>query len=139
LVFHVTNKGDGHMKRLAAVLLLLSTSANAAQTHHCAADAMARAKPLLKLHVENQFTKLRFDNPNSQEDSMMAGIDDRVKALGPIRALNGRNKYDVLEVWGHIRKADYRMRFIYGQLRGCILMGQEILEASDLGRSNLGR
>jgi hypothetical protein len=38
----------------------------------------------------------------------------------------------VLEVWGHIYKADYRMRLIYGQIKGsCALMGQEILEASD--------
>jgi hypothetical protein len=127
------------MKRLAVVLLLLSTTASAAQTHHCAADAMARARPLLKLHFEDQFTKLRFDNPDSQEDSVMASIDDRVKALAPVRALKGQNKYDVLEVWGHVRKGDYRMRFIYGQLQDCILMGQEILEASDLGGANVGR
>ena len=40
--------------------------------------------------------------------------------------------FDVLEVWGHIYKADYRMRLIYAQIKGsCALMGQEILEASD--------
>ena len=39
---------------------------------------------------------------------------------------------DVLEVWGYIYKAEYRMRFLYAQMPGtCVLMGQEILEASD--------
>ena len=60
------------------------------------------------------------------------GIDDAVKQLASIKALSGKGKYDVLEVWGHIYKADYRMRFIYAQIKGdCALMGQEIIEASD--------
>ena len=38
----------------------------------------------------------------------------------------------MLEVWGYIYKAEYRMRFIYAQIPdSCLLMGQEILEASD--------
>jgi hypothetical protein len=59
-------------------------------------------------------------------------IDDTVKELPPIKALKGNGKFDVLEVWGHIYKADYRMRFIYAQIKdSCTLMGEEILEASD--------
>jgi hypothetical protein len=59
-------------------------------------------------------------------------IDDTVKELAPIKVLKGNGKFDVLEVWGHIYKADYRMRFIYAQIKdSCTLMGEEILEASD--------
>jgi hypothetical protein len=105
--------------RLAAILLLLSTGVATAQTHPCAKDAVAKAMPLLKLH---------FDQAEKLEN---AGIDDQVKVLAPIKALKGNGKFDVLEVWGHIYKADYRMRFIYAQRKGCTLMGQEILEASN--------
>ena len=106
--------------RLAAVVLLLSTSAASAQTHRCASDAIAKAMPLLKLN---------FDQAGKLEN---AGIDDQVKVLAPIKALKGDGRFDVLEVWGHIYKADYRMRFIYAQIKNsCVLMGQEILENSN--------
>jgi hypothetical protein len=105
--------------RLAAILLLLSTGVATAQTHHCAKDAAEKAMSLLKLH---------FDQAEKLEN---AGIDDQVRVLAPIKALKGNGKFDVLEVWGHIYKADYRMRFIYAQGKGCTLMGQEILEASN--------
>ncbi len=60
-------------------------------------------------------------------------VEDTVKVLPPIKALKGSGHFDVLEIWGHIYKADYRMRFIYAQIKGdCVLMGQEILEASNL-------
>jgi hypothetical protein len=68
----------------------------------------------------------------SGEEAANLAIDDNVKTLTPIRALKGTGKLDVLEVWGHIYKADYRMRFIYAQIAdSCALMGQEILEASN--------
>jgi hypothetical protein len=105
--------------RLVVTFLLLSTSVATAQTHRCAKDAIEKAMPLLKLH---------FDQAEKLEN---AGIDDQVKVLAPIKALKGNGKFDVLEVWGHIYKADYRMRFIYAQGKGCTLMGQEILEASN--------
>ena len=44
------------------------------------------------------------------------GIGDEVKELAPIKALKGSGKFDVLEVWGYIYKAEYRMRFIYAQI-----------------------
>jgi hypothetical protein len=51
---------------------------------------------------------------------------------GAHQGAQGNGKFDVLEVWGHIYKADYRMRFIYAQIKdSCTLMGEEILEASD--------
>ncbi|HWM45466.1 MAG TPA: hypothetical protein VNR11_00980 [Xanthobacteraceae bacterium] len=76
--------------------------------------------PLLRLHG------------GAKPDEPVGSVDDKVKVLAPVRALKGKGRFDVVEVWGHIYKADYRMRFLYAQIRGsCALMGQEILEASD--------
>jgi hypothetical protein len=59
-------------------------------------------------------------------------VSDEVRELPPVKALKGSGKFDVLEVWGYIYKAEYRMRFIYAQIPdSCVLMGQEIIEASD--------
>jgi hypothetical protein len=111
------------MRALAAALLSVTAVTSAeAQTHPCASDAIARARPLLRLHFEVK--------PGEPLEN--SAIDDTVKALPPIKALKGNGRFDVLEVWGHIYKADYRMRFIYAQIKGsCVLMGQEILEASN--------
>ena len=102
---------------LAALLFIVVPTA--ALAHPCDDDAIQRGMPLLKL----QFEADELEN---------AGVDDTVRQLPPIKALKGSGKFDVLEVWGHIYKADYRMRFIYAQIADfCVLMGQEILEASD--------
>jgi len=108
----------GFMKcALAALIVALAPAVSLA--HPCDADAIKRGTPLLKLHFEAD----QLEN---------ASVEDTVKELPPIKALKGKGKFDVLEVWGHIYKADYRMRFIYAQVSGsCLLMGQEILEASD--------
>jgi hypothetical protein len=105
--------------KCALAALLLAVSPVAALAHPCDADAIKRGMPLLELHFESD----ELEN---------AGVDDTVKQLPPIKALKGTGRFDVLEVWGHIYKADYRMRFIYAQIPdSCVLMGQEILEASD--------
>jgi len=97
-------------------------AAPAAKPHLCAPDAIKRASPLLALHFE--------DEPGAETPNRSIG--DEVKTLAPIKALKGTGKFDVLEVWGYIYKAEYRMRFIYAQIDAeCVLMGQEILEASD--------
>jgi hypothetical protein len=102
---------------LAALIMALAPATGLA--HPCDADAIKRGMPLLKLHFE-------------ADDLSNASVEDTVKQLPPIKALKGKGKFDVLEVWGHIYKADYRMRFIYAQVPdSCVLMGQEILEASD--------
>ena len=107
---------------LAGVAALVAGLARAETRHPCAADAIAKAKPLLMLHYGYE--------PGEKPE--MFGIDDRVRVLPPIRALKGKGRLDVLEVMGHIYKADYRMRFIYAQIKGdCALMGQEIIEVSD--------
>jgi len=103
---------------IATPLLIVTAAAAHAQTHPCAADALAKAPLLLRFH---------YGEPNQPVD-----IEDNVKALPSIKALKGNGRFDVLEVTGHIYKATYRMRFIYARIKGsCVLMGQEILEASD--------
>jgi hypothetical protein len=112
------------VKRLIAACLVVCPAAAGAlaETRHpCAADAIARAKPLLMLHYGSE--------PGETPHNL--AIEDHVRVLPPIRALKGKGRFDVLEVMAAIYKAEYRMRFIYVQTKGCVLMGQEILEASD--------
>ena len=106
--------------RLAiAVFVLAAATGATAQTHSCAADAVAKAALLLRFH-------------GNVEAGEPVDVEQNVKVLPPIRALKGSGRFDVLEVIGHIYKATYRMRMIYAQTKGsCLLMGQEILEASD--------
>ena len=94
----------------------------AAADHACADDARKRAAALLTLHFN--------DGEAGPIENM--SIADEVKALAPIKAMKGKGKFDVLEVWGYIYKGEYRMRFIYAQIPDtCLLMGQEILEQAD--------
>jgi hypothetical protein len=105
---------------VSALLAGITTAAAAPAPHRCAADAIERGMPLLKLHFE------------TTDELGSAGVQPNVKVLPPIRALRGNARLDVLEVWAYVNKADYRMRFIYRQSKGdCTLMGQEILDASD--------
>lgn len=87
--------------------------------HRCAASATEQARKLLVFHLGS--------------DSRIE-IDPAVKRLPAIRnPANRRQLFDVLEVWGTVYKAQYRMRLIYARLPGdCVLMGQEILENSSL-------
>ena len=102
---------------LAAVVLAIAGGAPAL-AHPCDGDARERAAALLRFH---------FEEPDAN-----VGIADEVEQLPALRALKGSGRFDVLEVWGYIYKAEYRMRFIYAQIPdSCLLMGQEILEASD--------
>jgi hypothetical protein len=109
------------MKRFATASFLLFALAGVASAGHpCGADAREKAASLLALHFGD-------DSDPSQQF-----IADEVTVLSPVRALKGNGKFDVLEVWGYIYKAEYRMHFLYAQIPGeCVLMGQEILEASD--------
>jgi hypothetical protein len=112
------------MKRVLAAqllpaVLLLATPAHAALDQPCVAEAIVKAGPLLRFHVD-----LKATDP--------IDIEPDAKALPPIKALKGKGSFDVLEVTGHYLKATYRMRFIYAVIKGtCVLMGQEILEVGD--------
>ena len=102
-----------------AVALCAMTSAAAAPPqqppHHCASAAIEQAPKLLAFHF----------GPDPRVD-----IDKTIKVLAPIRnPANRTQRLDVLEVWGHIYKGQYRMRFIYAQSpKDCVLVGQEVLE-----------
>jgi hypothetical protein len=110
---------------LAAVIVSAQAPAPAAPApsaqapHRCAAPATEQARKLLAFHLGS-------DN--------RIEIDPAVKRLPAIRnPANRRQLFDVLEVWGTVYKAQYRMRLIYARLPGeCVLMGQEVLENSNL-------
>jgi len=82
----------------------------------CAAGAKDRANKLLNFH-------------SGPDDRLM--IDKTAKELPSMRnPEDPKQRFEVLEVWGYIYKARYRMRFIYynSPTTRCLLMGEEILE-----------
>lgn len=99
---------------LVSAALAASATAN---THRCASEARAHAEKLLRLHAEL---------PPKQLIDLAPGV----KVLPPIQnPMSAKQKFDVLELTGHVYKAQYRLRFIYAQIPDtCALMGQEILE-----------
>lgn len=98
-------------------------ASSAFKVHPCEADAIAKADKLLRLH---------FADDSNAKDIENFGIDDKVTMKAPLKNPMGKGKFDVLEVMGFIYKGEYRMRFIYAQIKGtCALMGQEILEMSN--------
>lgn len=104
---------------LACASLLFATIVHAAPVHQCAAAASKQAQRLLVFHI-------------GADDRIE--IDKDVKVLAPVRnPANGKQRFDVLEVWGNVYKGQYRMHFIYAQMKGdCVLMGQEIMEHASL-------
>src|SRR6187200_1891590 len=111
--------GVGIALTLASVAGAQSSSAPTQKTHRCATAAIAQPPKLLTFHF----------GPDARIE-----IDKSVKVLAPIRnPANRAQRFDVLEVWGHIYKGDYRMRLIYARLPNeCVLMGQEVLEYASL-------
>jgi hypothetical protein len=108
------------MIKLAVLIafLLLSKLASGEPVHPCSAEAADQAKKLLDFH---------FGLDDRTE------IDKHVAVLKPIKNPAGKGKFDVLEIYGHIYKGTYRMRFIYAQIDDqCLLIGQEILELTNL-------
>ncbi len=123
---------DKRMKSsyLALLFFVLATPPCLAADHPCASDAHKRAEMLLRFH----FIMEPGDAPTKLAGSpdLNLGIEDKVAVLKPIKALRGKGKLDVLEVQGSIYKANYRMRFIYAQIKGsCALLGQEVLEVAN--------
>ena len=90
-----------------------------AKSPDCAAPAIAQARKLLSFH--------------SDGDDRIE-IDKAVKELPSLKnPANEQQRFQVLEVWGYIYKARYRMRLIYATMGGsCTLMGQEVLEYAKL-------
>lgn len=112
---------DRAMRATAVVLLSVASVHAHAQPapHACAAEALTQARALLVFH---------------SGDASRVEIDDRIRVLAPRRnPVNARQRFDVLEVSGHVYRADYRIRLLYARLLGpCILMGQEVIELSSL-------
>jgi len=111
--------GLGMGVALCAMTSAEPSRASAQQVHSCASAATEQAQKLLAFHF----------GPDGRIE-----IDKAVKVLAPIRnPANRAQRLDVLEVWGHIYKGQYRMRFIYAQSpKECVLMGQEVLEYASL-------
>ena len=109
----------GHrvMISILVSLLVLSTPIYAQQNHRCSADAIKRARALLIFHMGTDVN---------------VSVENTFKVLAPVRnPVNRRQYFDVLEVHGHVYRANYQMRLIYAQIPGtCALMGQEIIERS---------
>ena len=106
------------MKALLAALALLGAAGTSrAAEPPCAKEAVAQAQKLLAWHSEG-------------DDR--AAVEPQAKALPPLaNPANKAQKLHVLEVTGHVYKANYRMRMLYAASPGpCLLMGQEILELS---------
>jgi hypothetical protein len=111
--------GFGIAAALGAMIFAALSPASAQPPHHCSSAASEQAQKLLVFHF----------GPDGRIE-----IDRAVKVLAPIRnPANRAQRLDVLEVWGHIYKGEYRMRFIYAQSsKDCVLIGQEILEFASL-------
>jgi hypothetical protein len=108
---------------LIATLLAGATGVFAADTvqpHRCAGDALKRGEALLKFHL-----------PDSGHPF---GFSKAVERLTPLQNPAAPNQeFDVLQIWGFVYKAKYRLRFLYaGIAESCVLMGQEILEYAKL-------
>lgn len=108
-----------NMNRFLGALLFLAASLclsnSVSATPRCSPDAVIQARKLLSFHS---------DGVDRTE------IIPEAKELSPIvNPADNKQKFQVLEVWGYIYKASYRMRLIYYRLdKDCVLMGQEVLE-----------
>jgi hypothetical protein len=103
-----------HERLAIFVLIFYSVTLFAYPQDRCDSETRSRAESLLALHSD------------SKDDLT---IESKVKHLKPVKDPIGKSKLKVDEVWGHIDKVKYRMRFFY-QVVGdqCVLAGQEILE-----------
>lgn len=106
-------------RTLITCVLLALTGLSSAKSPECATPAIEQARKLLSFH--------------SDGDDRIE-IDKAVKELPSLRnPANAQQRFQVLEVWGYIYKARYRMRLIYATMGGsCTLMGQEVLEYAKL-------
>lgn len=105
---------------MAMMLFTAAAPGHAAPPHRCAGDALKCAPALLKLHLPDAGHPFGFDKKVEQITSV-------ANPAAP------RQSFDVLQVWGFVYKAKYRLRFLYAQLAGsCVLMGQEVMEHAKL-------
>jgi len=112
-----TNEKTSHLAIACALLGLAGVVS--AKSPDCTAPAIEQARKLLSFH--------------SDGDDRIE-IDKAVKELPSLKnPADAQQRFQVLEVWGYIYKARYRMRLIYAPMGGsCTLMGQEVLEFAKL-------
>jgi len=105
---------------VAAATVLSFAGAADAKTHRCAADAVEKAKALLRFHA------------GPEAGGAVYGDGGNAIQRKSVKALKGKGLLDVLEVNSDIYKATYRMRFLYIRSKDdCTLIGQEIFEVVD--------
>ncbi|AKS40446.1 hypothetical protein [Wenzhouxiangella marina] len=109
--------------RLVLILGMLSLIIGLASESHavdCASAVPTDAEALLRFH---------------RGDDERIYIEEDVNSLGPHpNPAASDEAFQHYEVWGHIYKGRYRMRFQYAELPDdCLLMGQEIMEFAVLG------
>lgn len=89
-----------------------------ADDHPCAKDAISQAKALLVFHY-------------GPDDRIY--IEPKAERMPPLKNPAGRGEIEVLQVWGSVYKASYRLRLLYSlDGRQCLLLGQEVLEFANL-------
>ena len=101
---------------LMLVIMFGNVYANASQ---CSTEAISQAEKLLAF---------------SSDNDDRASVESKTKQLASVtNPVDNTQKFITLEVMGYIYKATYRMRFLYYPIGdSCVLMGQEILELSQL-------
>ncbi len=111
------------MKFAFTIGFLICATTVAHAKHPCADAAAKKAVELTNFHL----------NDGTPPDSATkAEVIRPVAELAPVRSLKGPSQFDMLEAWVGVYKAKYRTRLIYFQTQGqCVLMGQEIFEASN--------
>jgi hypothetical protein len=120
LEIHTGRENEMRLPLAAASIVLLTAMPAWAQAaiHPCMGEAAEQALKLLRFH--------------SGGDERAQVFKERARSIGTVKALRGKGRFDVIEVPGGVYKADYRLRLIYARIGGqCLLMGQEIIEASD--------
>lgn len=100
----------------AAAALALAPGLAMAADHACAEDASRRAKALIA-----------FNYPTSPEFALLG--ERPVRVLAPIKRPEIGDRLDVLEVYGFVHRARYRVRILYAQ-GNCTMLGQEIVDIS---------
>lgn len=106
--------------------LLAASNLSSATEPQCHSDlAIDQAHSLLAFHFGAD-ERIEID-PHIEQHSSIAN------------PANPNEEFQVLELWGSIYRAQYRMRLTYYPLQdGCILMGQEIIEYASLGETPYG-
>ena len=100
----------------ACVLATLAPTSGSGAALRCGDAALKQAEKLLRFHV-------------GVDDGASVNVEQAsLRQMAPARAPVGQARYYVLQLWGNVYKARYRMRLLYMQGVDCALIGQEILE-----------